>query len=86
MTKSYGNIKNKKLTDVLQDESFKKIWYISKDQIKVCQDCEFRHICTDCRAYLSDKEDIFSKPAKCGYNPYTNTWEEMPSNNPLYGK
>lgn len=82
MAKSYGNIKDTKLIDVVNNPEFQKLWYIHKDQISVCKDCEFRHICTDCRAYLENPEDIYSKPLKCGYNPYTCEWEEW-STNPL---
>ena len=49
------------------------------------KDCEFRYICTDCRAYVEDPEDILSKPLKCGYNPYTGEWSEW-STNPLKQK
>lgn len=55
------------------------------DQIHICKDCEFRHICTDCRAYIEDPDDIYSKPLKCGYNPYTGEWAEW-STNPLKQK
>ncbi len=41
---------------------------------------EFRYICTDCRAYTENPEDIYSKPLKCGYNSYTNKWEEWSTN------
>ncbi|TAE69608.1 MAG: grasp-with-spasm system SPASM domain peptide maturase [Bacteroidetes bacterium] len=87
MTKSYGNIKDTTLAEALAKEGFKDMWHIKKDQIKVCQDCEFRHICTDCRAYLQDPNDLYSKPAKCSYDPYTATWgAENPTNNTLYGQ
>lgn len=82
MAKSYGNVKDTKLVDVVNNSEFQKLWYIHKGQIATCKDCEFRHICTDCRAYLEDPEDIYSKPLKCGYNPYTCEWEEW-STNPL---
>ena len=85
MPKIYGNITNDKLQDALKHPDFKKSWLISKDQVLTCKDCEFRYICTDCRAYLEDPEDIFSKPLKCGYNPYTCEWEEW-STNPLKQK
>ena len=85
MKESYGNIKDTTLEEVLNKKGFKKLWTIHKDKIKVCQDCEFRHICTDCRAYREDPEDIYSKPLKCGYSPYTNEWEEW-STNPLKQK
>lgn len=87
MTKSYGNIKDITLREALEKEGFKDMWYIHKDQIEVCKDCEFRHICTDCRAYIQDPTNIYSKPAKCSYDPYTATWgEENPTNNPLHGR
>lgn len=85
MTKSYGSIKENSLFEVAQDIEFQKVWYIHKDQIKVCRDCEYRHICTDCRAFVEDPQDQYSKPLKCGYNPYTNEWEEW-SANPLKQK
>ena len=47
---------------------------IKKDQISVCKDCEFRYVCTDCRAYTQNSGDQYSKPLKCNYDPYTATW------------
>lgn len=82
MKKSYGNIKKTSLKDVVDNPTFKKLWHVKKDDISVCKDCEFRHICADCRAYLEDPKDIYSKPLKCGYNPYTCEWEKW-SSNPL---
>lgn len=82
MPQSYGNIKDTTLEEALKHPDFKKHWNINKDKIHVCKDCEFRYICTDCRAYVEDPEDIYSKPLKCGYNPYTGEWSEW-STNPL---
>jgi SPASM domain peptide maturase of grasp-with-spasm system len=85
MAESFGNIKDTSLAEALNRPTFKKYWDINKDQINICKDCEFRHICTDCRAYIENPEDQYSKPLKCGYNPYTNVWEEW-STNPLKQK
>ncbi|CAM3995836.1 MULTISPECIES: grasp-with-spasm system SPASM domain peptide maturase [Flavobacterium] len=85
MVQSFGNIKDTTLEEALQHKDFKKYWNITKDQIEVCKDCEFRHMCTDCRAYVEDPENQYSKPLKCGYSPYTNEWEEW-STNPLKQK
>lgn len=85
MTESFGNIKDVTLEEAINHPNFKKYWNITKDQIEVCKDCEFRHICTDCRAYTENPENQYSKPLKCGYNPYTNVWEEW-SINPLKQK
>jgi SPASM domain peptide maturase of grasp-with-spasm system len=87
MAKSYGNIKDTTLKEAIEKAGFKDVWNINKDQIEICKDCEFRHICTDCRAFIQDPNNIYSKPAKCSYDPYTATWgEENPTNNPLYGQ
>lgn len=89
MPQHFGNIKDTALEEALNHPDFKKYWNVTKDIIQVCKDCEFRHICTDCRAYTERthfEEDIdLSKPLKCGYNPYTNEWEEW-STNPLKQK
>ena len=87
MTKNYGNIRDTTLREAIEKQGFKDVWYIHKDQIEVCKDCEFRHICTDCRANIQDPNNIYSKPAKCSYDPYTATWgAENPTNNPLHGQ
>ncbi len=85
MPESFGNIKDTMLEEALNKPGFKKYWNITKDQIEVCKDCEFRYICTDCRAYRKNPENIYSKPLKCGYNPYKAKWAEW-SKNPLKQK
>lgn len=85
MKENFGNIKDTTLEEALNKVNFKKYWNIKKDDIVVCKNCEFRYICTDCRAYIEDPKDIYSKPLKCGYNPYTTEWEEW-SSNPLKQK
>jgi SPASM domain peptide maturase of grasp-with-spasm system len=85
MSQSFGNIKDTTLQEALDHPDFKKYWNVTKDQIEVCKDCEFRYICTDCRGYIENPEDMYSKPLKCGYNPYSCEWEEW-STNPLKQK
>lgn len=90
MPENYGKIQDTTLEEALNKPDFKKYWNVTKDMIDVCKDCEFRYVCTDCRAYTErttfDKEEIdLSKPLKCGYNPYTNEWAEW-STNPLKQK
>ena len=90
MPHSFGNIKDTTLEKALAHPDFKKYWNLTKDEIEVCKDCEFRYICTDCRAYTerthTNAEGLdISKPLKCGYNPYTGEWQEW-STNPLKEK
>ena len=82
LPQSFGSIKNTSLKEVVELSDFKKYWSINKDMITVCQDCEFRYICTDCRAYVENPDDIYSKPLKCGYDPNTGEWEDW-STNPI---
>ncbi len=74
-SKSYGNVKNTTLAEAIEKPGFKDLWYITKAKIDVCKDCEFRHICTDCRVFIKDPKNIFSQPAKCFYNPYIAKWK-----------
>lgn len=75
MEKHYGRIDEVSLEEVIRQEDFQQCWYINKDRIDVCKDCEFRHMCTDCRCFIKDPENIFSQPAKCTYNPYICKWQ-----------
>jgi SPASM domain peptide maturase of grasp-with-spasm system len=72
--RSFGNAGTTALKTVVSDPQLVQIGSITKDQIAVCRDCEFRYVCTDCRAYTQDAGDPYSKPAKCTYDPYTATW------------
>lgn len=74
LQKSYGNIKTVSLQSAIAQKEFKELWEVNKDQIDVCKDCEFRYICTDCRAFISDDRNRFSKPSKCSYDPYSARW------------
>lgn len=72
----FGNVKTMALKAVVSKSDFQELGQIRKEKIKVCRDCEYRNICSDCRAFLEDPLDRYSKPLKCGYNPYTNEWKE----------
>lgn len=90
MAESFGNIHNNSLEEAISQPDFKKYWNLTKDYIEICKDCEFRYVCTDCRAYtenaVKNKEGLnISKPLKCGYNPYTGNWEDW-TKNPLKQK
>ncbi len=73
--RSFGNVREVSLHAAVAHRDFAALWKINKDQIEVCRDCEFRYMCVDCRAYLSRPDDRYSKPAKCGYDPYTARWQ-----------
>ncbi|CAH0173499.1 grasp-with-spasm system SPASM domain peptide maturase [Chryseobacterium sp. Bi04] len=90
MPEKFGNIHHSSLEEIYIQNGFKKYWDLTKDKIEICKDCEFRYICTDCRAYTerthTNKEGLdISKPLKCGYDPYTGKWDDW-SKNPIKQK
>ncbi len=75
MKHSFGNIRSVDIKRIVHRLDYQNINLISKDKIRICKDCEFRNICTDCRAFIKDDKDVYSQPAKCTYNPYISKWE-----------
>ena len=67
---SYGIVGKEKICDIVRSDAFQRYWKIKKDDIKGCKDCELRHMCQDCRVFIEDLSDIYSKPQKCKYNPF----------------
>ncbi len=76
MGRSFGHHQSIALSDIVGGASFQRAWRVRKDEIKVCQDCQYRYACTDCRAFLEDPHTDDSKPLKCGYDPYTDSWSD----------
>jgi len=75
MITSFGHFEETNFDEVISNPSFNKQWNINKDSISVCRDCEYRYVCTDCRAFTESGE-LFGKPLKCRYNPYKGVWED----------
>lgn len=76
MKKNYGKYSKRNIIKALNDKEYLSKSNLTKSKISICNKCEFRDICTDCRAHLNDTTDIFSKPLKCNYNPYTARWSD----------
>lgn len=76
-SQAFGNIFSMSETeffDVINSEEFKKIWKIRKDDILVCQDCEFRYMCLDPRELSQNTEGKWYNKKECSYNPYLSKW------------
>jgi SPASM domain peptide maturase of grasp-with-spasm system len=74
MGRSFGHHQSIVLSDIVAGASFQRAWRARKDEIKICQDCQYRYACTDCRAFVEDPDAEDSRPLKCGYDPYTDSW------------
>ena len=77
-----GHINNILIEDLYTVIEADPVRNITKDSIEICKDCEYRYICTDCRAYLEKPSNPLSKPLKCGYDPYKGIWNDW-TKNPL---
>jgi radical SAM protein with 4Fe4S-binding SPASM domain len=73
---SFGNILNDNLKDVLQSSKFKKLWYVSKDQIIQCKNCEFKYSCVDDRI-PKYKNKYYDFETPCNYDPFTLVWKKQ---------
>ena len=72
-----GDIKNKSLVEIINNNNTIFAWGLSKDFINICKDCEFRYACFDCRPKAKGLSgDLFSKPPDCSYDPYRGVWKK----------
>lgn len=75
-----GNILKTSLSKIIYSEKSKKIRNVTKDDIEVCKDCEYRYCCFDCRIKarnFSGIKNFYAKPPNCLYNPYKGEWAEV---------
>lgn len=73
-----GNVRQKSIKEVLTGK-IQKIWGLTKDDVLVCQDCEYRYVCFDCRpisegASCGNGQYETAPYPRCTYNPYTGEW------------
>ena len=73
--KIYGNIQRNHIKKVITSNKFQELWNITKDQIDVCRDCEFRYICPDNRIPIK-KNNFYQHETACNYNPQTTIWKQ----------
>jgi radical SAM protein with 4Fe4S-binding SPASM domain len=71
-----GNILDASLDEILH-HGMRQYWFLSKDDIDTCRDCEFRYACTDCRpmAQGMNAGDLHAKTSGCGYDPFSGRWK-----------
>ncbi|MFK7968799.1 MAG: grasp-with-spasm system SPASM domain peptide maturase [Bacteroidia bacterium] len=72
----FGNIADTKLEAAIEKPGFKDYWFITKDQIDGCKDCEFRYMCVDPATPVDNGKGGWKRPEPCAYDPYTATWKE----------
>lgn len=73
-----GNVRTKPMEKVMEGK-IQDIWQTTKDDVLVCQDCEYRYVCFDCRpisegATCGNGEYKTAPYPRCTYNPYKGEW------------
>jgi SPASM domain peptide maturase of grasp-with-spasm system len=75
LSKTFGLVGSVSLKEALSLNAFRSQWEVTKDRVPVCSVCEFRWICTDCRAFTATGNET-GKPSKCTYNPFISLWAD----------
>lgn len=74
-----GSIRKTTLREIVTGQKLETIWRSTKDNVLICQDCEYRYACFDCRPVSEGtnqgRGEYLSAPyPKCTYNPYSGEW------------
>ena len=72
----FGNIFDTSLSKLIENDSFKFLWNITKDDISVCKKCQFRYICNDNRIPIKNDEGTILHEETCAYDPFLNSWNK----------
>ena len=75
-SKVYGQVGKDALATVVKDTAFRKMWYITNDQILTCRDCEYRYMCLDNTEIVMEEEG-YRKVKPCVYDPYEGAWGDQ---------
>lgn len=73
-----GNINQvtvKEIRELITLNEVQKYWQLTKDEIDVCKDCEFRKACIDFRKIFQRPNEEWYHKIECNYNPYIAKWE-----------
>ena len=75
----FGNLKQlgnqTDFKNLLEQGEITTLWNINKNDLDVCRDCEFRHMCIDNRIPKQRNNGSFYIEKECTYNPYIAQWQ-----------
>ncbi|MEG2934900.1 MAG: radical SAM protein [Clostridium sp.] len=70
------NVRTHTIDEIINDFLKKDLWFISRDYIEVCNQCEYRYVCKDCRPISMVNGEVYERGNTCKYNPYERCWED----------
>lgn len=72
----FGNIKETEILSLLKNKKFTEFWSIKKDNIFICNKCEYRYMCVDNRRPMFlNKDNFWVLEGECNYNLSTAKWK-----------
>ncbi len=78
--KVFGYIGTDSIVDVINQKSFQEWWYVTKDRIEVCRDCQYRYMCVD-NSEIVVAGEKYKRNGICDFNPYQNKWSKITVHN-----
>ncbi|MDX9694379.1 MAG: hypothetical protein RBT49_01170 [Bacteroidales bacterium] len=57
--RTFGNVNNIIISDILFNSDFTKIWHISNDKIEICKECQYRYFCLNFSEILKKNNKYF---------------------------
>jgi radical SAM protein with 4Fe4S-binding SPASM domain len=73
-----GDIKKQSLRQIVRGANLQKLRRLSKDNIEICQDCEYRYACLDCRPLAREETgNLYARGNNCSYDPYLGVWQNF---------
>ncbi|MEZ5050097.1 MAG: SPASM domain-containing protein, partial [Saprospiraceae bacterium] len=69
-----GNLFNDKIEEILSNEKVKEFWKVTKDDVFICDNCEYRYMCFD-EGELVRINAKYKKKVECPYNPFISKWD-----------
>jgi radical SAM protein with 4Fe4S-binding SPASM domain len=75
---SLGNIRDRKIWTFLKgtEGSIQEFWKINLNTLNKCSKCEFRYVCTDCRALETAISGNLCNKVLCNYEPSKGSWHQ----------
>jgi radical SAM protein with 4Fe4S-binding SPASM domain len=72
-----GNVGEKSLAAILAGPRLQALWGLTKDEVAVCRDCEYRYACGDCRPLALAEGDLHGPVSRCTYDPARGDWGRL---------
>jgi len=73
--KEYGIFDMDTLKNLISNTEFTELWYVNRESIMDCKNCEYRYMCTsDTVPIYNNQNKEYVLKTKCNYDPKVATW------------